>query len=60
MKLYCENKQYKLYNGNMLDMLEVIPYDNSTTTIVEDIDEKTGEVIKEEYQKYSFDDLWDN
>lgn len=24
MKLYSENKQYKLYNGNMLDMLEVI------------------------------------
>ena len=24
MKLYSENKNYKLYNGNMLDMLEVI------------------------------------
>ncbi len=24
MKLYSESEQYKLYNGNMLDMLEVI------------------------------------
>ena len=24
MKLYSENKNYKLYQGNMLDMLEVI------------------------------------
>ena len=24
MKLYSENKNYKLYNGNMLDMLQVI------------------------------------
>ena len=24
MRLYSETEQYKLYNGNMLDMLEVI------------------------------------
>ena len=24
MKLYCENDYFKLYQGNMLDMLEVI------------------------------------
>lgn len=33
MKLYSENKDYKLYNGNMLDMLEVIET-NSIDSIV--------------------------
>ena len=35
MKLYSENNNYKLYNGNMLDMLQVIP-ENSVTSIVTD------------------------
>lgn len=35
MKLYSENNDYKLYNGNMLDMLQVIP-ENSITSIVSD------------------------
>lgn len=36
MKLYSEVKgKYKLYNGNMLDMLQVIP-ENSITSIVTD------------------------
>ena len=35
MKLYSENNSYKLYNGNMLDMLEVIQ-ENSITSIVTD------------------------
>lgn len=33
MKLYSENKDYKLYNGNMLDMLDVIET-NSIDSIV--------------------------
>lgn len=35
MKLYFESSDYKLYNGNMLDMLDVIP-ENSITSIVTD------------------------
>ena len=35
MKLYSENKDYKLYQGNMLDMLEVIE-PNSIDSIVTD------------------------
>lgn len=35
MKLYSENNEYKLYEGNMLDMLEVIP-ENSIDSIVTD------------------------
>ena len=35
MKLYVETDNYKLYNGNMLDMLEVID-ENSITSIVTD------------------------
>ena len=35
MKLYSENKDYKLYHGNMLDMLEVIE-PNSIDSIVTD------------------------
>lgn len=35
MKLYSENKEYKLYNGNMLDMLEVIE-PNSIDSIITD------------------------
>ena len=35
MRLYSENKQYKLYQGNMLDMLEVIEA-NSIDSIVTD------------------------
>lgn len=35
MKLYSENKEYRLYNGNMLDMLEVIE-PNSIDSIVTD------------------------
>ena len=35
MKLYSENKEYKLYQGNMLDMLEVIE-PNSIDSIVTD------------------------
>ncbi len=35
MKLYSENEQYKLYEGNMLDMLEVIK-PNSIDAIVTD------------------------
>lgn len=35
MKLYSENKDYKLYHGNMLYMLQVIP-ENSITSIVTD------------------------
>lgn len=35
MKLYSENKDYKLYYGNMLDMLQVIP-ENSITSIITD------------------------
>lgn len=35
MKLYSENKYYKLYHGNMLDMLEVIK-PNSIDSIVTD------------------------
>ena len=35
MKLYSENKDYKLYQGNMLDMLEVIK-SNSIDSIITD------------------------
>ena len=35
MKLYSENKDYKLYYGDMLDMLQVIP-ENSITSIITD------------------------
>ena len=35
MKLYSSNEQYKLYNGNMLDMLEVIE-PNSIDSIITD------------------------
>jgi DNA modification methylase len=35
MKLYSENKDYKLYHGNMLDMLEVIEA-NSIDSIITD------------------------
>lgn len=35
MKLYSENSDYKLYNGNMLDMLQVMP-ENTITSIVTD------------------------
>lgn len=35
MKLYSENENYKLYHGNMLDMLEVID-ENSIDSIVTD------------------------
>ena len=35
MKLYSENKDYKLYNGNMLDMLEVIE-PNSIDSVITD------------------------
>ena len=35
MKLYSENKDYKLYQGNMLDMLEVIE-SNSIDSIITD------------------------
>ena len=35
MKLYSENKDYKLYYGDMLDMLKVIP-ENSITSIITD------------------------
>ena len=35
MKLYSENKEYKLYNGSMLDMLEVIE-PNSIDAIITD------------------------
>lgn len=35
MRLYSENKQYKLYQGNMLDMLEAIEL-NSIDSIVTD------------------------
>ena len=35
MKLYSENNNYKLYEGNMLDMLEVIP-ENSIDSIITD------------------------
>lgn len=35
MKLYSENKEYKLYNGSMLDMLEVIE-PNSIDSIITD------------------------
>ena len=35
MKLYSENKDYKLYQGNMLDMLEVIE-PNSIDSIITD------------------------
>ena len=35
MRLYSENKQYKLYQGNMLDMLEAIGA-NSIDSIVTD------------------------
>lgn len=35
MKLYSENDEYKLYHGNMLDMLEVIK-ENSIDSIVTD------------------------
>lgn len=35
MKLYAENEQYKLYHGNMLDILEVIQ-PNSIDSIVTD------------------------
>ena len=35
MKLYSENEQYKLYQGNMLDMLEVIE-SNSIDAIITD------------------------
>lgn len=35
MKLYAENEQYKLYEGSMLDMLDVIP-ENSIDAIVTD------------------------
>lgn len=33
MKLYAEKEQYKLYHGNMLDMLEVIE-PNSIDSII--------------------------
>ena len=35
MKLYSEGNNYKLYNGNMLDMLQVID-ENSITSIITD------------------------
>ena len=35
MKLYSENKDYKLFNGSMLDMLEVIE-PNTIDSIVTD------------------------
>lgn len=35
MKLFCETDSYKLYNGNMLDMIDVIE-ENSITSIVTD------------------------
>ena len=35
MKLYSENKDYKLYYGDMLDMLQVIP-EKSITSIITD------------------------
>ena len=35
MKLYVETDNYKLYNGNMLDMLEVVD-ENSITSIITD------------------------
>lgn len=35
MKLYSETKEYKLYNDNMLNMLENIP-ENSVDSIVTD------------------------
>lgn len=35
MKLYSENKEYKLYHGSMLDMLEVIE-PNSVDSIITD------------------------
>lgn len=35
MKLYSESKEYKLYNGNMLDILDVIE-ENSIDAIITD------------------------
>ncbi len=35
MKLYSENKSYKLYQGNMLDMLEVIEHDSVDSIITD-------------------------
>ena len=35
MKLYSENKNYKLYQGNMLDMLETIE-PNSIDSVITD------------------------
>lgn len=35
MKLYSENKNYKLYSGNMLDLLQVVE-ENSIDSIVTD------------------------
>lgn len=35
MKLYSENKDYKLYNGNMLDLLQVVE-ENTVDSIVTD------------------------
>lgn len=46
MKIYSEDKEYKLYNGNMLDMLEVIP-ENSIDAIVTDPPYELGFMGKE-------------
>ena len=35
IKLYSESKEYKLYNGNMLDILDVIE-ENSIDAIITD------------------------
>ena len=35
MKLYSENDNYKLYQGNMLDMLEVIEHETIDSIITD-------------------------
>ena len=35
MKLYSENENYKLYNGNMLDMLDVIEKESIDSIITD-------------------------
>ena len=49
MELYSENKDYKLYQGNMLDMLEVIE-PNTIDSIVTDppyeLDTQGGGILK--------------
>lgn len=44
MKLYSSNENYKLYQGNMLDMLEVIePEKDMQMTIFDFIGDKENE-----------------